>query len=107
MMLTYTLDGKPLVEPICRNCKHWKRGTWFHSLEWEPQGLWTCHKEGQEIGECRLANVTAKASADAMAVAVSYAEGIYGELITDASFGCNRFDAFADKSEQEGRIEMT
>ncbi len=81
--------------PICRTCKHWYTGDgsvshhWYDAPEavstnWRPDYL--CHVESQELGECRVGSRAEKSGP--WVVGTCQGEGIYGEVITDARFGC-------------------
>lgn len=100
--------------PRCATCKWWCRGTWIDiaadavhwdgalykdagSRRWEPQKRCLCHHESQMVGAC---------DHEATDLAVAAGDGVYGELITDAEFGCVRHEAMADASEQERTIRI-
>ena len=92
----------------CKDCKHWLRGTVSHypadMVDWKdrPHRLagqtvtnrpyWACHPDDQDIGECLLSH-DPKENSRPLMVGTCDAERIYGELVTDAEFGCILFAA--------------
>lgn len=78
----------------CKNCKYWEK---------HEDLAFACHVDGQDIGLCRAASIDrfikGKHRFDSeydgeviLAVATCNSEGIYGELVTDAEFGCISFE---------------
>jgi hypothetical protein len=96
----------------CADCKHWLKGkiTTFleNATEWDGKRhryagqsiadapLWDCHTSDQTLGWCTLAQPLPSMRDDQAsgprARAVCGDEGIYGELVTDARFGCVLFE---------------
>lgn len=100
--------------PRCATCKWWCRGTWVEvaadavrwdgtpyehagTRRWEAEKRCLCHAEAQMIGHCTHKRID---------LAVAVGDGTYGELITDADFGCVRHEAIADPSEQERTLRI-
>lgn len=103
----------------CGHCKNWLRGTIMKfaddATQWDGtphpyrgqtkirRPRWHCHKNDQDVGECLLTILPPNGSAP-LIVATCDTEGIYGELVTDASFGCVAFSmADADWDHYEHR----
>lgn len=88
----------------CKTCKHWLRGTitqyapdakvWSGDKPHPRAGKtvinrprWQCHDDDQDVGECAVAS-RGQDGKHAMIVGTCDNEGIYGEVVTDAEFGC-------------------
>jgi hypothetical protein len=75
----------------CRNCKHWEQG------DFNEMGF-ACHTPDMELGECKIAwPGYGDPKQKFLAVATCNSEGIYGELITQADFGCIQFEEKINK----------
>ncbi len=97
----------------CETCKHWERGyittfaedaTYSDGKPHEKRGqsitvrpLWDCHAEGQDVGECNAAD-------GPLFAAVCAGEGIYGQLVTDAQFGCRAYEEEESPSDHYQRM---
>jgi hypothetical protein len=89
----------------CHACKYWCRGTkvivapdakYWNGVPHDQAGTtqlqrirFECHGDDQDVGECRASEREGKT----MIVGTCDGEGIYGEVITDADFGCMLFEA--------------
>jgi hypothetical protein len=96
----------------CGTCKHWDNSPIFDwvfkvsadgvtpisSREVNPNARrWNCHGDDQQLGECQKANQDHRKLGNdgwvdvvtsPLMQAVDKGESIYGELVTDARFGC-------------------
>jgi hypothetical protein len=72
----------------CRTCKYWDNTNPFDAI------AFNCHKEGDEIGLCKLASHGGDhgPKQDYKAIATCGGESIYGELVTKAQFGCIQYE---------------
>ena len=99
------------MNKTCSTCRHWTRGTVIkyaadlNTADGKPHGKqgkteieydrdkWHGIKPGQDIGTCAASqeHVWEKRHKPMM-IATCYSEGIFGELLTDAEFGCTLYD---------------
>lgn len=58
-----------------------------------------CHRSNQMLGVCDKATAPDRHSSP-QAVATCSVEGIYGELVTDATFSCCNFNSILEQTEK-------
>ena len=71
----------------CRSCKYWDTSYAFDEI------AFNCHKEGDQIGYCLMASPDTEDQKLFLAIATCNSEGIYGQLVTKADFGCIQYVA--------------
>ena len=77
--------------PSCKTCKHWEPG----ATPWGAQ-------EGQEVGLCSAVDATELGGHKKTGMlAVAVGEAIYGELMTDAEFGCILHEVKSERDEED------
>jgi hypothetical protein len=70
----------------CGTCKYWD----IHSLD---DIGYKCHTPEMKIGICQIASYGSDHTEDRdyLSIATCNSEGIYGELVTQDSFGCIKY----------------
>lgn len=74
------------TKPQCKTCKFWSRGMWITNPNktsiWLPTGMYECHLDNQEVGECQLTKIDGEPC-----FLLAVGDGIYQTILTDANFG--------------------